>query len=270
MPIDRPIFLLGPGRSGSTLLNNLITFHRDVGYFISWSSKYPRLSFLCLGAWLRSSWLEKKHRRIRYYPAPTEPYSLWTYCFPRFWKICREPCVDESGARRLRRLISTHLKLQHKSRFLAKLTGPPMFRFFESIFPDARFVWIDRDPRAVSYSYYLRRKIDLPPGLSDQEMREERLRRAALRYLQSYELLQTQETDYHTLYYEDLVANPLLEMRRLLRQLSLDEDRDLLRLTAEWPIQKNANQAWQESLDPKERTLLENILARPLRDRRYI
>lgn len=270
MPIDRPIFFLGPGRSGSTLLNSLVTHHRDVGYFISWSSKHPSHPFLSFGAWFRSSWLEKKYRRIKYYPAPTEPYSLWFYCFPRFWKICGGPCNDRVGEQRLRHLISSHLRFQRKSRFLAKLTGPPMFDFLASIFPDASFVWIDRDPRAVSYSYYLHRKIDLPAGMSDQELQNERLRRAAQRYLKIYDLLRKQTRNHYTLLYEDFVGDPVTQMRRLLRYLDLQEDQRLLRLTAEWPIRSDANRKWRESLDADQRKLLEAILRRPLRDRRYV
>ncbi len=266
MRIDRPIFLLGPGRAGSTLLNNLVTHHRDVGYFISWSSRYPSLPFLSLGAWLRSSWLEKKGRRIRFYPGPTEPYYLWSSCFPRFWKICGEPCRDEEGAERLRRLVSAHLRFQRKSRFLSKLTGPPMFEFLESIFPDACFVWVDRDPRAVSFSYYLRREIQLPAEMSE----DEKLGRAAERYLRLYDLLRAKSGQYYTVVYEDFIEDPVPQMQRLLAYLDLPEDRRLLKLTAEWPIRTDANRAWRRRLDENQKELLEGLLARPLRERRYI
>ncbi len=270
MRIDRPIFFLGPGRSGSTLLNNLITHHRDIGYFISWSSKHPSLPYLAVGAWLRSSWLEKQNSRIKYYPAPTEPFLLWKHCFPRFWQICGEPCRDKVGEAKLRRLISTHLKLQRKSRFLGKLTGAPMFEFLQSMFPDAYFVWIDRDPRAVSYSYFLRRRIDLPSEMSDEEKENERLRHAARSYLRLYELLQTKEREYHTLFYEDFIAHPVSQMKTLLSYLDLPKDRRLLDLVAEWPVRKDANRAWQQRLDPGQKELLEGILARPLRERGYM
>lgn len=268
--IDRPIFLLGPGRSGSTLLNNIITHHRQLGYFISWSSKYPRYSFLSFGALLRSSRLEMRNSRIRFYPGPTEPYTLWKYCFPDFWKICREPCLDTEGATKLRRIIESHLRVQGRSRFLAKLTGPPMFSFLESLFSDARFVWVDRDPRAVSFSYFLRREIDLPAGLSEEEKTEQRLRHAAQRYLGLYDLLQMESrTDYRLLRYEDFIAQPVAQMRQLLEYLELPEDKRLLRITAQWPIKRNSNAAWKRILSPAQQELLEGLLERPLQERGY-
>lgn len=270
MKIDRPIFILGPGRSGSTLLNWILTHHRDAGYFISWSSKYARLPVLSIGARLRSGWLETKSTRLRFYPGPTEPYGLWKYCFPDFWEMCDQPCRDPRGTERLYRLIRAHLRYQGRSRFIAKLTGPPMFAFFESMFPDARFVWLDRDPRAVSYSYSLRRKIVLPPEIPAERAVEERLRQAAERYLSYYDRLQDTTGDYHLLLYEDFTANPVGEMRRLLEVLELRRDPRLLQLTAEWPIRKDANKAWEDKLRRDHRELLTRMLERPLRARRYL
>lgn len=268
--IDRPIFFLGPGRAGSTLLHELITHHRDVACFVSWSSRYPRLTFLSIGARLRSPWLEKKASRIKLYPGPTEPYGVWKYCFPDFWRICERPCRDPRGAEKFRRLVRDHLRFQARSRFLAKLTGPPMFAFLESIFPDARFVWLDRDPRAVTYSYSLRRKFREPPGTPEEKVAEVRLCQAAERYLSFYDRLQAYDGDYLTLLYEDLIADPVAEMARLLQYLELAEDRRLLRLAAEWPVRRDANRAWEEKLGPSHRALLTRLLDRPLRDRRYL
>jgi hypothetical protein len=267
--IDRPIFLLGPGRSGSTLVNNLVTHHREVSYFVSWSSKYPRLPFLCVGSWLRSARLEKRFSRIRFYPGPTEPYRIWKYCFPDFWRVCREPCRDPRGAERLKRILKVHLLLQHRTRFLAKLTGPPMFTFLESIFPDARFVWIDRDPRAVAYSYSRHKKAVVPPGMTGDDALEEKLRQSAQRYLGIYDRLQTQEAGYHLLLYEDFLRDPAAEMRRLLEALELGEDPRLLRWAGEWPL-RDANRAWREKLAPPHQRLLEGLLEKPLSDRGYL
>lgn len=268
--IDRPIFLLGPGRSGSTLVNNLVTHHRDVGYFVSWSSRFPRLSFFSIGARLRSPWLEMKTGRIKFYPGPTEPYAVWKYCFPDFWKICDLPCRDPRGAARLRRLVKDHLRYQARSRFLSKLTGPPMFAFLVSIFPDSRFVWLDRDPRAVTYSYSLRRKFREPPGTPEDEAAEVRLRRAAERYLSFYDRLRAYDGEFLDLRYEDFVADPVAETVRLLRYLELESDPRLLRLAAEWPIRRSANEAWERNLDPSQKALLTRLLDGPLRERRYL
>ena len=199
MIIDRPIFILGPGRSGTTILNTLLTHHRDVGYVVSWSNKYPQLAFLAVGAYSRSVWYEKKYGLGHYYPGPTEPYSVWKYCFPNFWKVNRAPCADTAGAERLRRIMTVHLKLQRRSRFLTKVTGPPIFQFLVSMFPDARFVWIDRDPRAVCYSYFRRGWIGVPPERRGQLTDDEQLQCAATRYLSFYEQLEREETPNYTM-----------------------------------------------------------------------
>src|SRR5262245_41092702 len=183
MKIDRPIFILGPGRSGSTLLNDLLTFHRDVGYFINWTVKYPQMSYLAFGEALRSEWLERKVGRLRYWPRPIENYSVWKHCFPGFFKVRLDPCSNATGKERLAQLIRIHLALQRKSRFIAKLTGPAIFEFLQPIFPDARFVWINRDPRAVCYSYYRLGWIGVKRHHRDGLSETEQLERAINRYL---------------------------------------------------------------------------------------
>lgn len=267
MPIDRPIFLLGPGRSGSTLLNSLLSHHREVGYFTAWSNRYPRLWMLAAGSRLRTWRLEASGRRIRFYPGPTEAYGIWKHCFRDFWRQCRGPCHDESGARMARHLVRRHLQVQNKSRFVAKLTGPPMFDFFRSIFSDARFVWVDRDPRAVVFSYSLRKKVYAPPELPEHEARALKLRQAAERYLDVYQQVAARDSsEYRLLNYEDLVKDPVSELARLVDDLELRQDPRLLRIAGRWSV-RNANQKWREELDAENRRLLHQLLEKPLRDR---
>lgn len=269
MRIDRPIFLLGPGRSGSTLLNQLLTWHRDVGYFTSWSNKYPRLWMLAAGSRLRSWRLERTGRRIRYYPGPTEAYGIWKHCFRDFWRQCRRPCDDPTGAARARYLVERHLWVQGRSRFLAKLTGPPMFRFFRSIFPDARFVWVDRDPRAVVLSYSKGRKVSVPPGMEGAEAEERKLRQSAQRYLEIYQSYRRSSETSRLLIYGDFVQNPEAETRRLLDDLELPADRRLLHIVRSWKI-RDADDKWRRELDAPRRDLLCRLLEEPLRDRGLI
>lgn len=268
MATDRPIFLLGPGRSGSTLLNNLLTHHRDVGYFVSWSNRLPRCWFLAVGARLRSWRLEARGTRLRFYPGPTEAYGIWKHCFPDFWRDCLAPCRDVTAADRLRRLIRRHLVVQRKTRFVAKLTGPPMFEFFRSIFPDARFVWVDRDPRAVVYSYSKGRKVVLPPGLAPKEAQAEALRQSARRYLDIYDRLAESAENFHLMIYGDFVKNPLAELAALLDYAELRSDPRLDRITRRWQI-RDADDKWSRELSKPLRELLCELVDRPLRERGY-
>ncbi len=145
-----------------------------------------------------------------------------------------------------------------------------MFSFLRSIFPDARFVWVDRDPRAVCYSYFLRQKVDLPAAMSEEEKQDKRLHHAAQRYLRVYDSLQAEpRAGYQLLLYEDFVANPAAQMRQLLEYSELPTDERLLRITARWPIRRDSNDAWKRTLSDGQRHRLESLLERPLKDRRY-
>ena len=269
MTIDRPIFMLGPGRSGSTLLHTLITHHPQCAYLLSWSSKYPRLSWLSLGARLRSPELERKGKTFRFYPRPTESYSFWTHCFPNFWEINRAPCMENEGKHKLQKLIKTYLKLQGRNRFLAKVTGKAQFQFLSSIFHDARFVWIDRDPRAVAYSFFRKGWIGIPKEQISALPRLEQLAHAAKRYLEIFHHYQKEETPHFFLKYEAFTHNPRGEMSRLLDYLELPQDHRLLDLVEAWPISTKANDQWRKGTTQEERKHLESLLAAPLTERDY-
>src|SRR2546423_11604508 len=106
--IARPILLMGPGRAGSTVLYNMVTLHRDVGYFISWSDRFPNRTALALGGRLRVPRLEPwaARQKLRWYPQAAEAYGVWNACFPDFWDAVRGPCENPEGEQRLRGLIT--------------------------------------------------------------------------------------------------------------------------------------------------------------------
>jgi hypothetical protein len=267
--IDRPIFLLGPGRAGSTLLQNILSFHRDIGYFISWSNKYPKWPWLAFGARFRVPAMETKGWLIKGYPGPTEAYRIWTYCFPKFYRAIRSACIDQAGIERLKHLIRVHLRVQGKSRFLAKLTGPPMFTFFRSIFPDALFVWIDRDPRAVCYSYFQKGWIKGPPKLTASLSSDEKLRHVIKTYLEFFEKTRQESIPPYWIRYEDFISSPAQELRKLMDYLQLEADSRLIKYVSEWRILNQTNQRWKQALSTDQQAILNEMLEAPLREKGY-
>ena len=264
--IDRPIFILGPGRAGSTLLNNLITLHRDVGYFTAWSNRFPQLPALAVGSRLRVPAVEPwvTRREIRGYPGATEAYNIWKYCFPDFWKAVRKPCTNADGANRLRSLIRVHLRVESATRFVSKLTGPPMMEFFTSIFPDAQYIRMERDPRAVAYSYIEKGWLGAPAGVAAADVpRQEQLRLAARRFLGHLNELKAERGEYLVVTYEALTAGPIASLCRIEAYAGLAHDVRLERRVRHWPI-SSANNKWQERLEPEERALLTHLLEEPL------
>lgn len=96
---------------------------------------------------LRSSW--------RITPKPTEPYKLLNYVTDSLFTQARplaESDVAPRAVDRYRQVVRQHLRWQGKSRYLQKHTGFPRTQYLRTIFPDASFVHVLRDGRAVASS----------------------------------------------------------------------------------------------------------------------
>ncbi len=164
MAIDRPIFLVGMGRSGTTAVFESIANHPDLGWLSHHFERFPRVPALAAAArlcdlspWFRKAVSPSSQRRTwleRLRDGPSEAYSVWaTYCGEKFrydYLLGQRASAGERFA--MRAVVEKVLRYQGKARFAAKLTGPARMGFLLSLFEDARFVHIIRDGRAVVHS----------------------------------------------------------------------------------------------------------------------
>ncbi|HWP02370.1 MAG TPA: sulfotransferase [Gemmatimonadaceae bacterium] len=148
--VDRPIFIIGVGRSGSTAFHQVLSAHPAV----AWLS---RLSDLCPS---RPSWTRCQMRVLdvpilgsvfqRIYE-PSEAYRFWDYHCRGFSVPCRDLRADDVTERvrvHLPRVLAG-VTTSRRRRILIKITGWPRVRFLYELFPDARFIHVLRDGRAV-------------------------------------------------------------------------------------------------------------------------
>jgi hypothetical protein len=233
--VEKPIFIIGTGRSGSTILGVLMSVHRDVGFL-------------------------------------NEPKALWHAVYPCgdvFGQYSKGPVrysLDESAAteevrRRARRLFGAYLRAVASSRVVDKYPEL-IFRvpFVRAIFPDARFIFLVRNgwDTCRSIESWSARKGTREAGethdwwgannrkwkliLEQLVPREEALAgnidvlrrvnrhsdmaavewiitmRAGLRQMERY------RDCVHMLRYESLVGNPRKELSKLLRFCELPHD----------------------------------------------
>lgn len=163
-PIDRPIFVIGMPRSGTTVLFEAFAARPDLAWLSQCHEHWPdvpacavlsRLTDLTPAmrrAVSRSDQLRPWIERLRI--GPNEAYSFWERCcgekFRNDFLLDTEATPQEVAC--VRRRVGTILRYHGKPRFAAKLTGPGRIRYLSSIFPDARFVHVVRDGRAVVHS----------------------------------------------------------------------------------------------------------------------
>ena len=250
---DRPIFLVGMGRSGSTVVFECIATHPDVGWLAHHSNRAPdwrwlhALSRLCDASLAfrkaiersdqRRSWTEKLRL------GPAEAYETWaSVCGAKIrsdWLLgVRATDAEREAAHRL---VADVLRWSGKRRFGAKFTGPPRITYLASLFPGARFVHLVRDGRAVARSLL---KVDFwrdsfrmerpawENGLPDaweplwRRSTNPPLALAALQWRRVIEVAREESRalpagHYHEVRYEEFLADPVATVDRILEQVAL-------------------------------------------------
>ncbi len=266
--VVQPIFVCGYGRSGTTLAVRLLAGHPDVAWFSGWTNRFPSVPQLALASRLQR-WpaFERATRDLRRLPRPAEAYSIWDRHFPGFSSADRDwgaEDLPEGAVEGFRELVAAHLRYQGGERFVTKYTGWPRFDFVRGLFPNARFVFCRRDPRAVIYSAMRQRwgYKKRPDELAAMPWRE-RLDVYIDWYLRLDAALGRFEPgrDYVSLSYESLVVDPVSAIRSVCVELGLRWTSSFERLVAGWPVRAGADRAWRTNLSREERSHLEERLA---------
>jgi omega-hydroxy-beta-dihydromenaquinone-9 sulfotransferase len=164
---ERVAFLVGAGRSGTTLLYKLLCLHPGIAFISNYESRYgwfpdgvaPRAIAdhidAKLHAWFNRSgnayfvdrpWIKKL------FPTPNEGESVYRDCgvplFPRPGQL-----PDASTGARLRRRFEQMRRRAGADVFLSKRTANNRrIQYLHQIFPQARYVHLVRDGREVTQS----------------------------------------------------------------------------------------------------------------------
>ena len=151
-----PIFIVGAGRSGSTAFHHAFARHPH----ISWISKildiWPRAEKLnrallsgldspLIGTALSRGLIEPGHLN------PSEAYAFWERIAPGFSEPFRdllESDLTERTKDNLRNAVD-RLTVDGRPTPLIKITGWPRTGYICAAFPDAKFIHVVRDGRAV-------------------------------------------------------------------------------------------------------------------------
>jgi hypothetical protein len=279
MQVQKPIFIIGAGRSGSTIFQEMLSRHPNVAW----------LSGLCNVA-PGALWL---HRYLMYaidYPVvgrcltsslkPSECYDFWDFYCKGFRAPCRDLVArDVSNAMkpRLRRVLSKVLT-RKRNRLLVKYTGWSRMGYLSEIFPDAKFIHILRDGRAVVNSvldvdWWLGwrgpenwRRGELPPGLQEEWEKHDKsfAALAAIEWKMLLDAVESarrlvSESDFLELRYEDLCDDPSGLLREVVRFCGLDWSRKFKRSIDGFAL-RNTNFKWQEELSETQKDILGQVL----------
>jgi len=147
-----PIFIIGVGRSGSTIFHRMLSEHPNVAWLSLLCDICPgkpsingllmkTISYPIIGRCLRQ--LNRG-----------EHYKFWNYYFKGFGTPCRDLSLEDVTKKTKKQIEEAVSKTLTKKRnkFLAKITGWPRIGFLLEIFKNSKFIHILRDGRAVANS----------------------------------------------------------------------------------------------------------------------
>ena len=164
----KQIFIIGCPRSGTTYLMRLLSSNKQFSwvsnelnkspfsYQLSKGLKFYKTPVFGKGFYLKSNMFGKP------LPTPVEAWNFWNSHIDYFqWKPehCFTPRnsspedLNESQIEKTRLAVDEICKYSGNSVFLSKYTDFPRIKMLKKIFPEAKFIHLVRDGRAVANSY---------------------------------------------------------------------------------------------------------------------
>lgn len=286
---NRPIFIVGTGRTGSTILHTILTHHPQIAWPSRLCNQHPtrlkhnKLVMTCLDIPI----LRAIARRVA---SPGEVYNFWDFHYGGFSSPCRDLTsqdVDIRTAKRLNRSFSD-ICTSKRSRALFKITGWPRIGFLKKVFPDAKFIYLYRDGRAAVYSYLRTSFCDVwkgPNGWSWGALPEAQLEKwhqlddsflalAGILWVEltnhfdrSKELVS--DDDILEVSYEELCNNPLATLESIAGFCGLSWSIQFAQSVEKFHLQARNNK-WQQDLSDEQQSILTKSMEDTLRKYGYI
>ncbi|MGA8633708.1 MAG: sulfotransferase [Candidatus Dormiibacterota bacterium] len=290
---SRFVFVLGTGRCGSTLVEEVLCRHPSVGFVSNLEDRFNLP--LTAGRWNGSLYRRlpaavTQKSRVRY--APSEAYRV---LLREVSPVLASPMRDLVAAdvtpwleARFRRFFIERASVQHTQTFLHKFTGWPRAGFIRGVFPSGRFIHVVRDGRAVANSWLQMpwwlgfegpdhwQWGPLPDDLAAEwdESGRSFVVLAGLLWKMLIDAFDNARkaipaTDWLEIRYEDVAANPRTAFATMLEFCGLPWDAEFERGFERHTFTASRSDAFRRDLAPDDVDRLSQILATELAARRY-
>lgn len=292
-PDCAPVFLVGAPRSGTSLLYKALSLHPRAAYISNWVHRFPRFPQLALLDRMALRAPERRHRA--WFPsgnayAPGQARAPWERLIPSPGE--GEPVFARAGigteavtelppvGPEIEALRDAFAAIQRWGDgdvlFVKRIANNRRIPLLRAAFPGARYVELVRDPRAVALSLT---KVDWWPAMrlwwlgqtppewvakgGDERVLGAKHWRHEVDALHQH-LADVPVSQRLTLRYEDLVADPGAELRRVAGFSGLDpDDADWVASLARMSF-PDRNEAWRNDLRPEQARAIDSVAAEAL------
>ncbi|HSB57701.1 MAG TPA: sulfotransferase [Nitrosopumilaceae archaeon] len=240
--VKKPIFVIGVPRSGTTLIYSILSRHPDLAWFSHEDLPYwipldeqRRLKKYFNDLVAQNKKFQNGEASLFVFGSGSTDSGKGTSKIPiegeTFWhKYFGDSYVDDiplDSKIEVVKNITEHLDREKNHRFLNKAPQNSKRLFaIKKIFPDAKFIQIIRDPRAVISSMIERHRnegqFNLGIPVKDKEKYEKLsfVEKWAWQYKEImeaiYEFSKSYENNLYVVIYEDLISDPNKELKKIL------------------------------------------------------
>jgi hypothetical protein len=154
MEVRQPVFIVGAGRSGSTVVQTLMSRHPHLAWLTLAGKRFPgkpewhrRMLNAVDSAVIGSS--------VARHAAPSEIFDYWDHYAKGFRRSCRNLLPQDVTVQTKKKIRAALAELltERRQRLVLKATGWSRMGYIKEIFPDAKFIHVLRDGRAVANSF---------------------------------------------------------------------------------------------------------------------
>ncbi len=278
MCLEKPIFITGSGRNGSSAFARNFTRHPRIAYLSVFCRKFPAhrwINQLLMRAidlpLIGGYFTERAHT--------DESYPLWDYHCPGFSHPCRDFGPEDVTVRNRKAITRVLPKMltNKRNRLMIKVTGWPRLGFFRELFDDAKFIHLVRDGRAVANSFInvewwvgWRGTMNWRCGELTPAQRElwERYNRsfivlAGIQWMIFMDAMENarkyvKPENFMQLKFQDTCSDPVGVFRKVLEFCELEWSHRFEKRILAYPP-RNTNHKWKKDLTPAQQKALEEV-----------
>jgi len=291
LDIDKPIFIVGVPRSGTTLLYDMMACHKELAFFSQIS-----LRDILSDEFMEFVYLRRRLFEIRRWPFSRDGFEVrvttsfemphefglfWNKWIEKSWAQAHD--VTDSACEGLRNMVGNLLTKKGKKRFLNKEPSHSIrIEYLNKIFPGAIFINIIRHgiPTVASMTRDSR-LFNFPDGYfglslkNDNQMNFDLFERHARQWIEVNEEIQRAKNNlkkdqYYEIKYEDFTSHPKQSINDIFKFCQLDNydifDKGFVRITDRGVIESisenlsSSNNKYKEELTEEQIQRLNEIM----------